>query len=404
MNRLRKATTWALPVALTVIAVVWAVAAIGDILTAQAHPAFAYSVAVLYDAVWLYGLAMETAHRRQGSSARLPQVIGWVFLPLTVAILAAHGALAGDALAAVVGALIPVLAKMTLVMAVDRDTTRISSRAQAAIDRTRAVTRDRIAVSRALAQARADETKAAAKIVKRSKEAEADAAVTTFEAFEAYTETLDQHPVPEWDTSSSALVPDRELQALLAGGVPDDEPVDDAEEFDSVPTDDQPAALPARPLPVVPAGARLLPLVALPEPEKTFVFDHSRQQWMPSGSTNGYIDWPAPEDPEAVTSPDDERSPDLDDEEQASDHERADQVTTSVGADTPRQVVTETVTITPSELRRRASKLNRELVASTNRPVTIDRLRDEFGLSRREATELRREVVSVCLVPGEVQT
>ena len=53
MNHLKKAGTWALPVLLTAVAIVWAVAAIGDILTAQAHPAFAYSVAVLYDAVWL---------------------------------------------------------------------------------------------------------------------------------------------------------------------------------------------------------------------------------------------------------------------------------------------------------------------------------------------------------------
>ncbi|WP_432034199.1 hypothetical protein [Streptomyces antibioticus] len=222
MSRLKSIGTWALPVALTVIAVLWAVAAIGDILTAQAHPAFAYSVAVLYDAVWLYGLAMETAHRRQGSSALLPKAIGWVFLPLTVAILATHGVLAADPFAAAVGALIPVLAKMTLVMAVDRDTTRISPRAQAAIDRTRAVTRDRVALSRAVAAARAEETTAAADIVKRSREAEAAAAVTAFEAFEAYTETLDQHPVPDWHTDLPALVSDRELEALLGGGVPDD--------------------------------------------------------------------------------------------------------------------------------------------------------------------------------------
>ncbi|MGW4541586.1 hypothetical protein ACWEOP_27430 [Streptomyces chartreusis] len=371
MNRLRKATTWALPVALTVIAVVWAVAAIGDILTAQAHPAFAYSVAVLYDAVWLYGLAMETAHRRQGSSARLPQVIGWVFLPLTVAILAAHGALAGDVLAAVVGALIPVLAKMTLVMAVDRDTTRISSRAQAAINRTRAVTRDRIAVSRALAQARADETKAAADIVKRSKEAEADAAVTTFEAFEAYTETLDQHPVPDWHTDLPALVPDRELEALLAGGVPDDEPAEDTEEFEAAPQEksreenDQPAALPARPRPeVVPAGARMLPLVARPEA-------------------------PVEQLPKLVT-------PSLDDGVFWLPSWRYDlnnKATASVPAEQAREVVTEVVALSPSDLRRKARALNRQAVRSTNRPVTIDTLRTELGLSRREAAELRREVV-----------
>ncbi|MEH0584478.1 DUF2637 domain-containing protein [Streptomyces sp. B21-106] len=57
--------------------------------------------------------------------------------------------------------------------------------------------------------------------------------------------------------------------------------------------DDQPKALPV-PVEVVPTGVRMLPLVARPEPEKTFVFDHSRQQYMPSGSTNGYVDWPAP--------------------------------------------------------------------------------------------------------------
>ncbi|MBE4799946.1 hypothetical protein [Streptomyces caniscabiei] len=223
MNRLKKAGTWALPALLTVIAVVWAVVAIGGILTTLAHPGFAYSVAVLFDAVWLYALGMETAHRRQGTSARLPKVLGWIFLPLTVAVLAVHGVLAADLLTAVVGALVPVLAKTTLVMAIDRDTTRISPRAQSAIDRTRATTRDKIAVSRALATARADETKAAAGIVKHTRRAEAEATTTVHQALEAHAEIIDQHPVPDWHTDLPALVSDRELEALLAGGVPDDE-------------------------------------------------------------------------------------------------------------------------------------------------------------------------------------
>ncbi|MGC9540189.1 GIY-YIG nuclease family protein [Streptomyces sp. UG1] len=58
-----------------------------------------------------------------------------------------------------------------------------------------------------------------------------------------------------------------------------------------------------------------------------------------------------------------------------------------------RQMVTATVTVTLSELRRRARKLNRESVRSTSRPVTIKTLQEELGLSRREATELRREIV-----------
>ncbi|MFE1845792.1 hypothetical protein [Streptomyces sp. NPDC059515] len=221
MNHIKKAGTWLLPAALTVIAVVWAVAAIGDTLTAQAHPAFAYSVAVLYDAVWLYALAQETAHRRQGSSVRLPKAIGWVFLPLTVGVLAVHGLLAGDVLAAAVGALIPVLAKVTLVMAIDRDRTRISPRAQAAIDRTRATTRDRIAVSRAVAKARADETKAGAHIVKATRQAEAESAAIVHEAFEKYAEARDRHAVPDWSGELPGLVSDRELDALLSGGVTD---------------------------------------------------------------------------------------------------------------------------------------------------------------------------------------
>lgn len=223
VNKPKTFGTWALPAALTAIAIVWAVAAIGGTLTAIARPAFAYSTAVLYDGIWLYALAQETAHRRQGSSARLPKVIGWVFLPLTVAILAVHGLLAANILAAIVGALVPVLAKMTLVMAVDRDTSRISQRAQSAIDRARSVTRDRIAVSRAIAAARADETRAAADIVKRSRKAEADAATTVHQALEAHAEIIDQHPVPDWHTPLPALVSDHELEALLSGGVPDGE-------------------------------------------------------------------------------------------------------------------------------------------------------------------------------------
>ena len=67
-------------------------------------------------------------------------------------------------------------------------------------------------------------------------------------------------------------------------------------------------------------------------------------------------------------------------------------VTAALPAEQPRQVVTETITVTPSELRRQARRLSREAVRSTGRPVTIKTLQDELGLSRREATDLRREI------------
>ncbi|MFD5874034.1 DUF2637 domain-containing protein [Streptomyces sp. NPDC060322] len=75
------------------------------------------------------------------------------------------------------------------------------------------------------------------------------------------------------------------------------------------------------------------------------------------------------------------------------DHPRPPALTGALAAAEPRQVVTVPVTITPSELRKQARALNREVVRETGKPVTIERLRDEYSLSRRDATDLRREVV-----------
>lgn len=76
------------------------------------------------------------------------------------------------------------------------------------------------------------------------------------------------------------------------------------------------------------------------------------------------------------------------------DDERQSWVPAAVPAEQPRQVVTEPVGLSPSELRRKARQLHRQVVKSGGRGVTIDQLREEFGLSRRDATELRREVVT----------
>ncbi|ANJ07162.1 hypothetical protein [Streptomyces parvulus] len=69
-------------------------------------------------------------------------------------------------------------------------------------------------------------------------------------------------------------------------------------------------------------------------------------------------------------------------------------VTTSVPAETAREVVTEVVALSPAELRRKARRMNKLAVMMTKRPVTIKALQDELGLSRRDATDLRREVVT----------
>ncbi|WP_406143732.1 DUF2637 domain-containing protein [Streptomyces anulatus] len=146
----------------------------------------------------------------------------------------------------------------------------------------------------------------------------------------------------------------------------------------------------ARPVPkVVPAGIRLLPIVAAkvttpatpavpdepptvtlerlnPAPEQVVTRPVTVEAFRP-------IAWPTGTLPGATVA--------------------VRKVTAAVPADEGRQVVTVPVTITPSELRKQARALNREVVRDTGRPVTIERLRDEYSLSRRDATELRRHVV-----------
>ncbi|MFE9170856.1 hypothetical protein ACFYNZ_15235 [Streptomyces kebangsaanensis] len=155
----------------------------------------------------------------------------------------------------------------------------------------------------------------------------------------------------------------------------------------------------ARPLPkVVPAGVRLLPVVArevVTKPaDPTFRFDHGRQRWVPAEPATDDQPQPLPEPPKVVI-PQTVRPPWKDTATAVHDpfdiHPWA---KSAVPAEAPRQVVTEVIALTPSELLKRAHKLNRDLVRTTTRPVTIARLQDEFGLSRRDATELRRQVVT----------
>ncbi|MEU9258560.1 DUF2637 domain-containing protein [Streptomyces sp. NPDC048212] len=76
------------------------------------------------------------------------------------------------------------------------------------------------------------------------------------------------------------------------------------------------------------------------------------------------------------------------------DHFATAKVATAVPAETHREVVTETISLSPTELRQKARRLHQQVVRSGGRGVTIDQLRETFGLSRRDATELRREVVT----------
>lgn len=205
---------------LTAGSVVWTVAAIGGLLGRIAPDALAFTVAGIYDAVWLYMMWLEAQHRRQGSDGTTPARLGWAFLALTVGILFAHGwTEAGWAIGAL-GAVIPVLAKSTLAATLAYEESRISGKAQSAIDRTRAATRDRIAVTRAVQVSRAEQAKAGAEIERVTRQAEGEALTVTHQARQEYAEVAERHPMPEAAGTVPGLISDDDLEALLAGGTP----------------------------------------------------------------------------------------------------------------------------------------------------------------------------------------
>lgn len=155
--------------------------------------------------------------------------------------------------------------------------------------------------------------------------------------------------------------------------------------------DDQvPAVEAPRPRPeVVPAGARLLPIVARPKPvEMTTLQGSLLHVWKDAPKPlvgNFAPGWAVAQSVPAL-----EPGPFW---SAVKPSDLSSKATAAVPATAAREVVTERIVRTPSELRREARRLNREAVRSTNRPVTIKTLQDELGLSRREATDLRRDIV-----------
>ncbi|MGW2961222.1 hypothetical protein ACWDGI_22515 [Streptomyces sp. NPDC001220] len=211
----RKAAHWSLPVALTGMSLGWTVYAVGEILSRQAPPALAMTVAGIYDAVWLYALAMETAHRRQGSKGTLPAVLGWVFLVTSVGVLFTHGLMYATPAIAVIGAVVPAAAKATLIMAVERESTRISSGAQQQIDAVRSATRDQVAIGRAVTRAKADRHKTAAVLEREERKARGQAQKVRHEAAAELTKLTTEHPVDGDPQEIPALFSDDDLARVL---------------------------------------------------------------------------------------------------------------------------------------------------------------------------------------------
>ncbi|MGW3030216.1 hypothetical protein ACWDCB_03175 [Streptomyces sp. NPDC001178] len=211
----RRVVHWSLPVGLTGLSLGWTVYAVGEILAHQAPAPLAYTVAGIYDAVWLYALAMETAHRRQGSSGKLPASLGWLFLVTSVGVLVTHGLLYATPVVAVIGAVVPAAAKATLIMAVERDTTRISPAAQQQIDAVRSATRDQVAIGRAVTRAKADRHTTAAALEREERKARGQAHKVRHKASEKLTKLTANHPETDVPQEVPALFSDEDLTRVL---------------------------------------------------------------------------------------------------------------------------------------------------------------------------------------------
>ncbi|QNP70834.1 hypothetical protein IAG44_16260 [Streptomyces roseirectus] len=250
----RRAAHWGLPAALTGLSLGWTVYAVGEILSRQAPAPLAYTVAGIYDAVWLYALAMETAHRRQGSSGTLPSVLGWLFLVTSVCVLVTHGLMDATTVVAVIGAIVPAAAKATLIMAVERDATRISPAAQSQIDAVRSATRDQVAVGRAVTRAKADRQTTAAALDREERKARGKAQKTRHKAAAALARVADKSPVDGADAVAEipALFSDDDLARVLGEWSGGDTP--------AVSPGVSPAVSPGVSLPVSPVSPQVGPV------------------------------------------------------------------------------------------------------------------------------------------------
>lgn len=234
-NTAQKAILWGLPAVLTALAVAWTLVAVGGLLDAQAPAWVAYSAGALFDLVWVSAMLHERAHRRSASASRTPTVLGWLLLAVSVAAVLVHGLSATTVPIAVVGAVIPVLGKLTLQMAMSTAAVRISDDAQRKVDLVRSRGRDAIAVARAIDEVKAAGEAVGAEHTARDYRSRVKAHATVDDARRAYEAALrdraeDVPAVPDAELPSFGLISDDDIRALLdsmpgtavtAGGTPD---------------------------------------------------------------------------------------------------------------------------------------------------------------------------------------
>lgn len=115
-------------------ALAWSVYAIGSLLSDLAPPALAYAIAAVFDLAWILCMGYEYELRFTPSRQRAPRVLGWVLLAVSVATIFVHGLYVADAVVALAGSVIAVLAKVLWHMRVHVGRRELSPAVQAWVD------------------------------------------------------------------------------------------------------------------------------------------------------------------------------------------------------------------------------------------------------------------------------
>jgi len=236
VNVIQAGILWGLPAALITLAVAWTLVAVGGLLDTQAPSWVAYSAGALFDLVWVSAMLHERAHRRSASASRTPTILGWVLLAVSVAAVLVHGLAATTIPIAVIGAVIPILGKLTLQMAMSTAAVRITADAQRKVDLVRSRGRDAVAVARAIDEVKAIGEQVGAQHTAREYRSRVRAHAEVDDARRAYDAALmdraadSADTVPAAELPSFGLISDDDIRGLLdslsvpavtAGGTPD---------------------------------------------------------------------------------------------------------------------------------------------------------------------------------------
>lgn len=101
----------------TVLSVGWSTDSIGTLLSRTASEVTAYSVAIVFDVVWLACQAREWLERDNPDRAAVARRAGYVFLAVAMAAIFANGHRVGEDVAGAAGAVVSALAKFLWVLA-----------------------------------------------------------------------------------------------------------------------------------------------------------------------------------------------------------------------------------------------------------------------------------------------